>query len=179
MVGRAFIKDTARVNHMLRMTKSMFPRDMKLAWTVKPRSDSKDVLELVALKVTSRDGSPALGGDVIVAARQDYDQNGRVEVSMSMNSEGARIWKRITGDNVGKQVAIVLDGYVYSFPNVNGEIPNGMSSITGGEMTVEEALDLANILKAGKLPAPARIVAHGNRFGLLIVFLSFSTAEFD
>jgi SecD/SecF fusion protein len=160
MVGRAFIKDTARVNYMLRATKSMFPRDMKLAWTVKPRSESKDVLELVALKVTSRDGSPALGGDVIVSARQDYDQNGRVEVSMSMNSEGARIWKRITGDNIGKQIAIVLDGYVYSYPNVNGEIPNGMSSITGGEMTVEEALDLANILKAGKLPAPARIVAE-------------------
>jgi SecD/SecF fusion protein len=160
MVGRAFIKDTARVNQMLRLTKSMFPRDMKLAWTVKPRLESKDVLELVALKVTSRDGSPALGGDVIVAARQDYDQNGRVEVSMSMNSEGARIWKRLTGENVGKQVAIVLDGYVYSYPNVNGEIPNGMSSITGGEMTVEEALDLANILKAGKLPAPARIVAE-------------------
>jgi len=160
MVGRAFIKDTARVNYMLRATKSMFPRDMKLAWTVKPRSEAKDVLELVALKVTSRDGSPALGGDVIVAARQDYDQNGRVEVSMSMNSEGARIWKRLTGDNVGKQIAIVLDGYIYSYPNVNGEIPNGMSSITGGEMTVEEALDLANILKAGKLPAPARIVAE-------------------
>jgi SecD/SecF fusion protein len=160
MVGRSFIKDTARVNNMLRSTRTMFPRDMKLAWTVKPRSDSKDVLELVALKVTSRDGSPALGGDVIVAARQDYDQNGRVEVSMSMNSEGARIWKRLTGDNIGKQVAIVLDGYVYSYPNVNGEIPNGMSSITGGEMTVEEALDLANILKAGKLPAPARIVAE-------------------
>jgi len=160
MVGRAFIKDTARINNMLRVTKSMFPRDMKLAWTVKPRSEAKDVLELVALKVTSRDGSPALGGDVIVAARQDYDQNGRVEVSMSMNSEGARIWKRLTGENIGKQVAIVLDGYVYSYPNVNGEIPNGMSSITGGEMTVEEALDLANILKAGKLPAPARIVAE-------------------
>ncbi len=160
MVGRAFIKDTARINNMLRLTKSMFPRDMKLAWSVKPRAEAKDVLELVALKVTSRDGSPALGGDVIVAARQDYDQNGRVEVSMSMNSEGARIWKRLTGENVGKQVAIVLDGYVYSYPNVNGEIPNGMSSITGGEMTVEEALDLANILKAGKLPAPARIVAE-------------------
>jgi SecD/SecF fusion protein len=160
MVGRAFIKDTARINNMLRSTRNMFPRDMKLAWTVKPRLDSKDVLELVALKVTSRDGSPALGGDVIVAARQDYDQNGRVEVSMSMNSEGARIWKRLTGENIGKQVAIVLDGYVYSYPNVNGEIPNGQSSITGGEMTVEEALDLANILQAGKLPAPARIVAE-------------------
>ncbi|MDP1620814.1 MAG: protein translocase subunit SecDF [Bacteroidales bacterium] len=160
MVGRAFIKDTARINNMLRLTKNMFPRDMKLAWSVKPRADAKDVLELVALKVTSRDGSPALGGDVIVSARQDYDQNGRVEVSMSMNSEGARVWKRLTGENIGKQVAIVLDGYVYSYPNVNSEIPNGMSSITGGEMTVEEALDLANILKAGKLPAPARIVAE-------------------
>ncbi|MCK9203247.1 MAG: protein translocase subunit SecDF [Bacteroidales bacterium] len=160
MVGRAFIKDTSQVNRMLRMTKNMFPRDMKLAWTVKPREGSKDVLELVALKITSRDGSPALGGDMITSARQDYDQNGRVEVSMSMNSEGARIWKRLTGDNIGKQIAIILDGYVYSYPNVNSEIPNGMSSITGGNMTVEEAQDLANILKAGKLPAPARIVAE-------------------
>ncbi len=160
MVGRAFIKDTARVNHMLLLVKNMFPRDMKLAWTVKPRDEEKDILELVALKVTSRDGSPALGGDVITSARQDYDQNGRVEVSMSMNSEGARIWKRLTGDNIGKQIAIVLDGYIYSYPNVNGEIPNGMSSITGGNMTVEEAQDLGNILKAGKLPAPARIVSE-------------------
>ncbi|MEI6684328.1 MAG: protein translocase subunit SecDF [Bacteroidota bacterium] len=161
LVGRAFIKDTSRINNMLRMTKNMFPRDMKLAWTVKPRDEgSKDILELVALKVTSRDGSPALGGDVITNARQDYSQTGQVEVSMSMNGEGARIWKRLTGDNVGKQIAIVLDGYIYSYPNVNGEIPNGTSSITGGNMTVEEAQDLANILKAGKLPAPARIVAE-------------------
>jgi len=158
MVGRAMIKDTAKINYMLRLVKHMFPRDLKLAWTVKPRDEAKDILELVALKVTSRDGSPALGGDVITNARQDYDQNGRVEVSMSMNGEGARIWKRLTGDNVGRQIAIVLDGYVYSYPNVNGEIPNGMSSISGGNMTVEEAQDLANILKAGKLPAPARIV---------------------
>jgi len=160
MVGRAFIKDTARVNQMLRLVKNMFPRDMKLAWTVKPRDEEKDILELVALKITSRDGSPALGGDVITNARQDYDQNGRVEVTMSMNSEGARIWKRLTGDNIGKQIAIVLDGYIYSYPNVNGEIPNGQSSITGGNMTVEEAQDLGNILKAGKLPAPARIVSE-------------------
>ena len=158
LVGRAMIKDTAKVNYMLRLVKHLFPRDLKLAWTVKPGDEAKDVLSLVALKVTSRDGSPALGGDVITSARQDYDQNGRVEVSMSMNGEGARIWKRLTGDNIGKQIAIVLDGYVYSFPNVNGEIPNGMSSISGGSMTVEEAQDLANILKAGKLPAPARIV---------------------
>jgi len=160
MVGRAFIKDTSRVNTMLKKAFSMnlFPRDMKLAWIIKPRSETPDVLELVALKVTSRDGSPALSGEVVTDARQDYDENGRVEVTMNMNAEGARIWRRITGDNIGKQIAIVLDGYVRSYPNVNTEIPNGMSSISGGDMTVEEALDLANILKAGTLPAPARIV---------------------
>ncbi len=160
MVGRAFIKDTARINHLLRQAfnLNLFPRDLKLAWTVKSRADTPDILELVALKVTSRDGSPALGGEVVTNARQDYDENGRVEVTMNMNAEGARIWKRLTGDNIGKQVAIVLDEYVHSYPNVNSEIANGRSSISGGEMTVEEALDLANILKAGKLPAPARIV---------------------
>ena len=132
MVGRALIKDTARVNNMMRLVKNIFPRNVKFAWIVKPRAEAKEVLELVALKVTSRDGTPALGGDVITNARQDYDQNGQVEVSMSMNGEGARIWKRLTGDNIGKQIAIVLDGYVYSYPNVKGEIPNGSSSISGG-----------------------------------------------
>ena len=160
MVGQAFVKDTARVNHMLRLTKNIFPRDVKFAWTVKPLKETKEILQLVALKITSRDGTPAMGGDVITNARQDYDQNGQVEVSMSMNGEGARVWKRLTGENIGRQIAIVLDGYVYSYPNVRGEIPNGMSSISGGNMTVEEAQDLANILKAGKLPAPARIVAE-------------------
>jgi SecD/SecF fusion protein len=160
MVGRAFIKDTSRINHMLKLTRTIFPRDLKLAWSVKPRPETPDILELVALKVTSRDGSPALGGRVITNARQDYDQDGKVEVTMSMDGEGARIWKRLTGDNIGKQIAITLDGYIYSYPNVNSEIPNGMSSISGGSMTVEEAQDLANILKAGNLPAPARIVAE-------------------
>ena len=159
-VGSALIKDTSRVNYMLRLVKSIFPRNVKFAWINKPNAERKEILDLVALKITSRDGSPAMGGDVITNARQDYDQNGQVEVSMSMNGEGARIWKRLTGDNIGKQIAIVLDGYVYSYPNVKGEIPNGSSSISGGSMTVEEAQDLANILKAGKLPAPARIVAE-------------------
>jgi len=161
LVGSSLIKDTSRVNSMMRLVKDVFPRNVKFAWIVKPSSaERKEILDLVALKVTSRDGTPALGGDVITNARQDYDQNGQVEVSMSMNGEGARIWKRLTGDNIGKQIAIVLDGYVYSYPNVKGEIPNGSSSISGGNMTVEEAQDLANILKAGKLPAPARIVAE-------------------
>ena len=160
LVGSSMIKDTSRVNNLMRLVKNIFPRNVKFAWIVKPNAERKEVLDLIALKVTSRDGSPALGGDVINNARQDYDQNGQVEVSMSMNGEGARIWKRLTGDNIGKQIAIVLDGYVYSYPVVKGEIPNGSSSISGGSMTVEEAQDLANILKAGKLPAPARIVAE-------------------
>lgn len=157
-VGFAAIKDTAKVNSLLRRVESVFPRNMKLAWLNEPRSDDSEVLELVALKVTSRDGTPALEGDVVVDARRDIDQNGNVEVTLSMNSEGARIWKRLTGENVGKQIAIVLDEHVYSYPTVRGEIPNGRSSISGGNMSVEEGDDLANILKAGKLPAPARIV---------------------
>lgn len=157
-VGYAAIKDTAKVNRLLKETKSIFPRDLKLAWMNKPRVEGSNVLELIALKVSNpREMKPALGGEVITEARQDYDNNGRVEVSMSMNAEGAKIWKRLTGDNVGRQVAIVLDSYVYSAPNVNGEIPNGQSSISG-QFDVEEAQDLANILKAGKLPATARIV---------------------
>jgi SecD/SecF fusion protein len=158
-VGYASIKDTATINKMLKLVKESFPKNMLLAWTVKPEKNNPDVLELVALRVTSRDGSAPLGGDVIVNARQDYNQNGQVEISMKMNSEGARIWKRLTGANVGNQIAIVLDGFVYSAPNVNDEIPNGSSSISGS-YTVEEAQDLANILQAGKLPAPARIVSE-------------------
>ncbi len=157
-VGYAAIKDTAKVNKLLRETKNIFPRDLKLAWMNEPRVEGSGVLELLALKITNRDRKPALGGEVITNARQDYDQNGRVEVTMSMNAEGAKIWKRLTGDNIGNQVAIVLDDYVYSAPNVNAEIPNGQSSISGGNTSIEEAQDLANILKAGKLPARARIV---------------------
>ena len=157
-VGVAAIKDTARVNRMLKEVKNIFPRDLKLAWAVKPDPRTPDYLALIALKASSRDGSAALGGDVISDARQDFDQNGRVTVDLQMNSQGAKVWKRITGENIGKQVAIVLDGYVYSYPVVNDQIPNGRSSISGGGMTVEEAKDLANILKAGKLPAPAKIV---------------------
>ena len=160
-VGMAQVKDTAAINRMLRVAneENIFPRSMKLAWTVKPESygDEAEYLELVALKM-SRDNKCALGGEVITDARQDYGQSNQVEVTIQMNSEGAKAWKRLTGENIGKQIAIVLDNYVYSFPVVNDEIPNGRSSISGGGMTIEEAQDLANILKAGKLPAPARIL---------------------
>ena len=162
-VGMAQVKDTAAINQMLAETKNLFPRNLKLAWTVKPESlsgndgEKVEVLDLVALKM-SRDNKCALGGEVITDARQDYGQGNQVEVTIQMNPEGAKAWKRLTGENIGKQIAIVLDDYVYSYPVVNGEIPNGRSSISGGGMTIEEAQDLANILKAGKLPAPARIL---------------------
>jgi SecD/SecF fusion protein len=157
-VGYASVKDTARVNALLKKVKNVFPSNLKLFWSIKPMKKGSDIHQLVAIKVSSRDGLPALGGDVIVDASQEYSPTGQVEVSMSMNSEGAQAWKRLTGDNVGRQIAIVLDNYVYSFPMVNSEIAGGRSSISGGGMTVEEAKDIANILKAGKLPAPARIV---------------------
>jgi SecD/SecF fusion protein len=156
-VGYAAIKDTARINAMLAKVKGMFPRNCQLAWMIKPEKEAPGVLELMALKSTNRENTAALFGDVIVDARQDYGQNGGVEVTMGMNNTGAKIWKNLTRDNVGKQVAIVLDGYVYSAPNVNDEIPNGRSSISGN-FSVEEGQDLANVLKAGKLPAPAHIV---------------------
>ena len=157
-VGYASVKDTASVNALLKQVKTVFPSNLHLYWSINPVEKGTDIHELVAIKVSSRDGQPALGGDVIVDASQDYSPTGQVEVSMSMNSEGAQAWKRLTGDNIGRQIAIVLDNYVYSNPMVNGEIAGGRSSISGGSMTVEEALDIANILKAGKLPAPARIV---------------------
>lgn len=157
-VGVAAIKDTARINNMIKFVSDIFPRDLKLVWSVKPNPNSPDILELIALKASYRDGSAALGGDVIVDASQDYDQNGVISVDMQMNAQGAKVWKRLTGESIGKQIAIVLDNYVYSYPVVNGEIPNGRSSISGGSMDLNEAQDLANILKAGKLPAPARIV---------------------
>ena len=164
-VGIAMVKDTADVNQMLAEARAMniFPRQLKLAWTKDAQTysgengEGGEFLDLVALKM-SRDNKCALGGEVITDARQDYGQNNQVEVTIQMNPEGAKTWKRLTGENIGRQIAIVLDDLVYSYPVVNGEIPNGRSSISGGGMTIEEAQDLANILKAGKLPAPARIL---------------------
>ena len=159
-VGMAMVKDTANINRMLKQVASVFPRNMRFAWCVKPNKSASgniEFIDLVALKA-NRDNKCSLGGEVVTEARQDYDQNGRVEVTIQMNTEGAKAWKRLTGDNIGRQVAIVLDNYVYSYPVVNDEIPGGRSQISGGDMTVEEAQDLANILKAGKLPAPARIL---------------------
>ncbi len=160
IAGYSLFKDTAKVNAILARpdVKSMLPRNLRLLWAAKPRVKESELLELVAIKVTSRDGQAPLDGAAIADARQDFGQfKNSPEISMRMNADGAKTWKRLTGENVGKAIAIVLDDMVYSYPNVMGEIPNGNSSITGN-FEINEAKDLANILKAGKLPAPARIV---------------------
>lgn len=158
--GTAMVKDTAKVNALLSRpeVKLALPGNVKFAWEYKGIGENQEGVILHALK-TSRDGSASLTGDKVTDARRDISQTGGVEVSMSMNGEGAKIWKNLTRSNVGHSIAIVLDDVVYSSPNVQGEIPNGRSSITGS-FTNEEAGDLANILKSGKLPAPTRIVGE-------------------
>ncbi len=161
-VGTSMWKDTATVNSYLKMdqVRALMPRNLAFRWTAKAIDKEEKFYRLIAIKVTGRDGRAPLEGDVITDARQDYaDMGSSPEVTMRMNSEGAKVWARLTKDNVGKSIAIVLDGYVRSYPNVTGEISGGSSSITGLE-SVEEAKDLANILKSGKMPAPAIIIAE-------------------
>ena len=161
VVGTAHWKDTATVNSYLKLdqVKALLPRNLSFRWTAKAVDKEEKYFRLIAIKVTGRDGRAPLEGDVIIDARQDYaDMGSRPEVSMTMNNTGAKVWARLTKDNLNKSIAIVLDGSVRSFPNVNSEITGGRSSITGLE-SVEEAKDLANILKSGKMPAPAIIIA--------------------
>jgi len=153
------VRDTARVNALMasQEARAVLPPNLTFLWDVKPKAiEGQEYLELYAIR-KSRDGVAPLGGEVVSDARQDYDQNGRPEVSMQMNPTGGRKWQKLTGANIGRQVAIVLDDNVYSAPNVQSEIAGGNSSISGS-FTIEEAQDLANVLKAGKLPAPTRIV---------------------
>jgi SecD/SecF fusion protein len=156
----ANVRDTARINTIFNSTevRGIFPPNMKFLWGVKPIAgdNRQEFVEFYAIK-KGRGGEAPMTGEVINDARQDFDQTGRPEISMTMNPTGAKKWARLTGDNVGRQVAIVLDNYVYSAPVVQGEITGGNSSISGN-FTIEEAQDLANILKAGKMPAPTRIV---------------------
>lgn len=163
MVGLAAGIDTAKVNRYLGMNqiKALFPRDLKLLWSQNPYKydPSGTLYELHAIKVTTRDGRPPLGGDVITSARPTSGITGsEVKVDFSMNAEGAKTWARMTRENIGRCIAVVLDGYVRSYPRVQNEITGGNTEITG-DFTIEEADDLANILKSGKLPAPARIVS--------------------
>ena len=161
-IGYAHYADTAAINKYLAMPqiKSLFPPEFKPMWGVKasPFFEGGNVFELVAIKASSRDGKAPLDGGSVTDARVQYgNSGGNPEVSMTMNAEGANTWARLTKDNIGKQIAIVLDGMVYSYPTVQNEISGGSSQITGN-FTLEEAEDLANVLKSGKLPAPATII---------------------
>ena len=161
-IGYAHYADTALVNKYLAMpqVKQLFPPEFKPMWTVKASAmdPNENIFELVAIKASSRDGKAPLDGGVVTDARVSYgNTGGSPSVSMSMNAEGANTWARMTKDNIGKQIAIVLDGMVYSYPTVNSEITGGSSEISGN-FTLEEAEDLANVLKSGKLPAPATII---------------------
>ena len=161
LVAYANARDTAYINGILNTpeAKQILPSDCKLLWSAKPADgiDAKNIYELHALKVTTANGRAPLEGDVIVDAQDEFDNFGRPCVSMQMNGEGARLWAQLTKANVGKAVAIVLDGVVYSAPRVNSEIDGGNSQISGN-FTIEDTKDLANTLKSGRMPAPARIV---------------------
>jgi len=185
-IGYAAAADTAAVNKYLAATADIFPSEFRPMWSVKPSElfESGNIYELVAIKASSRDGKAPLDGGVVTDARVDYDsrRGGEPAVSMTMNAEGANTWARLTKENIGKQIAIVLDGTVYSYPTVQGEITGGSSSITG-HFDVEEATDLTNVLKSGKLPAPATIVqeqvvgpslgAESIRSGLISFIIAF------
>ncbi len=162
VVGIADKKDIAKINEYLNMkqVKDILPRNLSLKWGVKAIDEKEQYFYLYAIKMTNRDGTPALGGDVVTDANADFvQQAGRSEqqVSMTMNAEGAKAWARLTKENIGKAVAIVLDDMVYSAPNVQVEITGGRSQITG-HFTPEEAKDLANVLKSGKMAASVSIV---------------------
>jgi SecD/SecF fusion protein len=162
-IGYAAVTDTGAVNDLLarRDVRALFPRRIQFYWAAKPYDEDGRFLQLFAVNVASKDGTAPLEGDAVTNARVVSDPLGNPEISMSMNAEGAKTWKNMTGEaasqNPKKSIAIVLDNLVYSAPRVDGEIAGGQSSISG-QFTLEEAEDLANVLKAGKLPAPARII---------------------
>ena len=159
VAGYAHHSDTAEVNRILALkeVKDVLPRDLKLMWGVAAMDSNGQIFELYSIKSTERNGRAPLEGDVVTDARDSYDNYNRPCVTMSMNTEGSRRWAALTKQNIGKAIAIVLDGYVYSAPNVNSEITGGNSEISGS-FTPEQTKDLANVLKSGKMPAPARIV---------------------
>lgn len=155
------VRDTVIINRILKNERyqSFLPKNLKLLWGIKPTKadDGTEVLELYAIKLKKGSDQAPLEGDVVTDARQTLDQTSQPAVSMQMNADGARKWRNLTAENVGRRIAVVLDDYVYTAPMVNGEIPNGQSEISGN-FTLLEAQDLANILKSGSLPAPTQIV---------------------
>ncbi|MFP4060123.1 MAG: protein translocase subunit SecDF [Bacteroidales bacterium] len=160
IVGFTHLKDTGKVNYYLSLARvrALFPRNLRFLWSATPTSWNESVYELHAIKITTRDGEAPLDGDMVTNARAEFGQNqASAEVTMTMNAEGAKIWARLTGANIGRCIAIVLDEKVRSAPRVNSEIKGGNSSITG-DFSIREAQDLANILKSGKLPARTEII---------------------
>ncbi|MCK5820333.1 MAG: protein translocase subunit SecDF [Bacteroidales bacterium] len=159
-VGFSHFRDTAKVNHYLSIpqVKAVFPTNVRFYWTADPLTQSKETYELVAIKVTNREGKPALDGSAISRASDGFDAMSKPEVSLTMDAEGGRVWQRLTKENIGRHIAIVLDNYVRSKPVVNSEISGGRTSISGGGMTINDAQDLANVLKSGKMDAPAIII---------------------
>jgi len=160
LIGTVNVRDTAKVSQYFRMAKEkrILPATLMPKWSAKAVDKAGKYFELIAIHSKQRDGRAPLTGAVITDARADFGQHSvHAEVNMQMNQEGAKTWARMTKENIGKHIAIVLDGYVTSYPRVNSEIPGGRSQITG-HFTPEEAQDLATILKSGKMPAPARIV---------------------
>ncbi len=161
VVGYAHFRDTAKVDRILEMPqiKNIFPSTLHFYWSASPIDGNNEMYSLVAIKVTNRDGKPALDGAMVVNARSDLGGPGNTpEVTLNMNGEGAKIWQRLTKENQGRSIAIVLDNYVRSNPTVQNEISGGRSSISGGSMTIQEAQDLANILNVGRMDAPAQII---------------------
>jgi SecD/SecF fusion protein len=162
MIGLSSSRDTAKVNTYLKMNqiKALFPRDLKFMWSQNPYPEdpTKTLYELHAIKITTRDGRPPLGGNAITSARTSSGVTGDVKVDMTMNSDGSKTWARMTRENIGRCLVVVLDGYVRSYPRVQNEITGGSTEITGN-FTIEEADDLANILKSGTLPAPTHIIS--------------------
>ncbi len=161
VVGYCHFRDTAKVNRLLELpqVKNIFPTTLRLYWSAKPIDGANEMFSMIAIKVTNREGKPALDGAVVSNAQYDLGGSGnKPEVSLNMNNEGAKIWQRLTKENINRSIAIVLDNYVRSNPTVQNEISGGRSSISGGGMTIEEAQDLANILNVGRMDAPAKII---------------------
>jgi SecD/SecF fusion protein len=161
-IGFVLVRDTAKFSSYVNneAVRSILPADLRFYFSSKPvkNKGGESLMEIFAIKTVAGSENPKLSGESVIAAGQDVDQrNGEVQVTMGMDNKGARLWEKLTGDNVGKAVAIVLDNYVYSAPRVNQAISGG-SSVISGSFSIQEAQDLSNILKTGKLPAPAKIV---------------------
>ena len=158
LVGYASIKDTLMINKMLKMEKLSFPRNLAFAWTNKPERNNPLIHELVALRISTRDGNAPLEGDVIVDAKDTINRSGQIIVTMMMNAEGARILRRLTNDNIGNELAIMIDGRVYAYPQILNQVSNGHMTIAGS-FTKEEAHDLATMIKAGRLPVTVTVIS--------------------